>query len=611
MPDTEPDAGGRELAGVQHVAERRRRQHVPDGDRTSKHLTEQRASARGAGRQALPWGGGLGRHGAQASRSAPAHSASLGALDLEAQRQRPFPAAILLITLLALGVVGYYSFQTALQYERLGEKSIAEAGLSLANAKVQELEQVIIATDNRVFGMVDLGNLRSLESQWRPRALTETPSVRSLAVLDAEERVLAISTRASRRGAGRFRRLLEHQIVADLELQRQTPSRLRHLHRTYNKRSHLLSYKAVSHEGRRMYLVAHHDVGYLVREVFPTLFASKTGKEMLNVVGEDNQRVFGESLSQVGDYVVGHRFPTTLYQWRLQVAPISAPLLKETGRSSRFNQAALIGLCLGLILGAIAYSLYMAEQQRKLANLKSDFIANVSHELKTPLSVIGMFSEMLVSGRVTSPGQQREYLETIHAESGHLGGLIENVLDFAALERGKKQYEREPHDLFSIASEAVDTFRQRAGQQPVEVTLARTGEGTAMGLVDRRALFVALLNLLDNALKYGGGTAIEVTVKAGEAQTALVVRDRGPGIPPSEIKRVFERFYRSHRSPGVRGSGIGLSLVMQIATAHDGRAWAENAQSGGAQLTLQIPVHKASAREPTSTIDSPQPADIV
>lgn len=529
---------------------------------------------------------------------------------MEAFRQRPYPAAILLITVVALGVVGYYSFQTALRFERLGEKSIAEAGLSLANAKVQELEEVIIAADNRVFGMIDLYDLGSLESRWRPRAFTDTPSVRSLIVLDAQERVLAISTRASRSGSARFRRLLERRIIDDLELGEQTPARLRHLHRSYARRSHLMSYKAVFHEGKRFYLLAHHDVGYLVREVFPTLFVSKTGKEMLNVVGEDNQRVFGESLSQAGDYVVGHRFPTTLYRYRLQVAPISAPLLKETSRSSRFNQAALIGLCLALILGAIAYSLYMAEQQRKLANLKSDFIANVSHELKTPLSVIGMFSEMLVSGRVTTPEQRQEYLETIRTESEHLDGLIENVLDFAAVERGKQQYDREPHDLFEITSDAVETFRQRAGQQPVDVSLQREGGGTAVGLVDRRAILVATLNLLDNALKYGDGSRVDVLVTAGERHTRIAVRDRGPGIPEADLRRVFERFYRSRRSPGVRGSGIGLSLVMQIATAHGGGAWAENATDGGAQITMRIPVHRKRVRSGAS-IDRSPTTDIV
>ena len=514
---------------------------------------------------------------------------------MESTRPRFVHAVVLLITLVALGVVGHYSFRTAAQFERLGEKSIAEAGLWLARAKLKELEEEIIGADNRVFKAIDLSRPAELNNQWKDKARELSPSVRAVAIIDENENVVALSTRTSRSGRRKFKRLLTQRIIPDLKLSEQKTDRLRHLHRDYDGRSQLISYKAVRHRGRRHYLTAHHDVGYLVREVFPKLFVSTSGKEILNVINQDNRRVFGDSLSTAGDYVVGHRFPTTLYTWRLQVAPITAPLLKAKGRSSRFNQAALISLCLVLILLAVTYSLYTAEQQRKLANLKSDFIANVSHELKTPLSVIRMFSEMLLTGRVPEPGKQREYMETIFGESERLSGLIQNVLDFAAFERGKPHYEMHDRDLYAVVERAVDTFRYRLDRSGGQVVLRREGTGSGQARIDEQSILLAILNLLDNAAKYASGSPIEVTVDAHEKETRVSVRDRGPGIPASDLKRVFERFYRAEGRGATRGSGIGLSLVKQIATAHRGRAWAENPADGGARITIAVPTKPPSA----------------
>jgi two-component system phosphate regulon sensor histidine kinase PhoR len=282
------------------------------------------------------------------------------------------------------------------------------------------------------------------------------------------------------------------------------------------------------------------------------------------------------------------RFPTTLYAWRLQVAPKTAPLLKATGRTSRFNQAALIGLSLAVILIAVAFILYAADKERRLARLKSDFIANVSHELKTPLSVIRMFGEMLLTKRVRDDGKRVEYLEIICSESERLSGLIENVLDFAALERGKRTYDMSPTELDDLVARAIETFRYRFEREGAAVQLQRLGDPPS-AWVDEQAIMLAVINLLDNAVKYAGSMPVEVMIDARAADIEIRVRDHGPGIPQSDLKRVFERFYRSQSRGKTRGSGIGLSLVKHIAEAHGGRAWAENARDGGAIVGISLP----------------------
>jgi two-component system phosphate regulon sensor histidine kinase PhoR len=268
-----------------------------------------------------------------------------------------------------------------------------------------------------------------------------------------------------------------------------------------------------------------------------------------------------------------------------------------------------------VILIAVAFILYAADKERRLTRLKSDFIANVSHELKTPLSVIRMFGEMLLTKRVRDDRKQHEYLEIICTESERLSALIENVLDFAALERGKRQYEMHQAELSDLVARAIETFRYRIEREGAEVHLQRQGE-PSHARVDEQAIMLAVINLLDNAVKYGAGTPVDVVIEGRADEVQIRVRDRGPGIPASDMKRVFERFYRSQSRGKTRGSGIGLSLVKHIAEAHGGRAWAENASGGGAIVALSLPRRDPprTSQEPArsgASIDSAERTDIV
>ena len=507
---------------------------------------------------------------------------------MELARLKFVHRVVLPVLLIAIGFVAYYSFQTAAQFARLGERSIANSTLWLARDKVNRLEEQIIQVDNAIFNSLDLSHPRRLGEPWKTDEGEAIGGVRELAILDSQQHLLAFSSRAGKAGRQRFRSLLQNRIIADLNLNNVAVNRLYHLHKRYDNRSYLISYKAVEYDGQGYFLIAHHDTGYLLREVFPTMFTSDSGKEWINVVDENNNRIFGESLNRAGDYVVGHRFPTTLYGWRLQVAPTAAPLLEAKGRTSRVNQGLLIALCLAVIFAAVVFSLYVASQERRLASLKSDFIANVSHELKTPLSVIRMFAEMLSTNRVSDPQKRQDYLDIMSRESERLSSLIQNVLDFAALERGKQQYELEIRDLDVVVERALETFRYRLDQIGVRAKLISEG-GPHLCRVDEQSILLSVINLLDNAVKYGRGSEITVAVEGSEHEVTLSVRDRGPGIADGDLKRVFERFYRTARRSGVRGSGIGLSLVKHIAMAHGGRAWAEQAPGGGARIAIAIP----------------------
>lgn len=536
---------------------------------------------------------------------------------MENARLRLIYVVLLPALVVAACVLGYYTYVTARQFERLGEQSIAESSLLLLQDKAERIEQVIISADNQTFAAVDLDEEGSVQS-WKSRAEDISPSVRALIVLDGDRHIYGYAARASAADQRSFRRLFMSRMLPDLELEKLQPNRLMHLHRSYDGRNYLISYKAVRHEGRVFYLAAHHDTGYLVRNLFPEVLRNEAGQPIHNVVDQDNNRVFGPSVAKGGDYVVGRRFPTTLYMWRIQASPTTAPLLKEKGHTSRINQVALIALSLAIILTAVGFILYAADKERRLAEMKSDFIATVSHELKTPLSVIRMFGEMLLTRRVGDDSKREEYLEIICSETERLSGLIENVLDFAALERGKRRYEMHDCDLSDIAQRAIDTLHYRFEREGIEVRLQRTG-GAPRARLDEQALLLVIINLLDNAVKYGAGTPITVEVTSLEREIQLTVRDVGPGIPQTERRRIFERFYRMPSTRHSRGSGIGLAIVKRIAEEHQGRVFAYEAEGGGAVVGFAIPRRESAITAPPEArnsqdgaIDSDPPrADIV
>jgi two-component system phosphate regulon sensor histidine kinase PhoR len=502
-------------------------------------------------------------------------------------RRRLFGYVVLPAVTVAACVLAYYTWLTAVQFDRLGEQSIAQSTLLLVQEKVDRVERAIIDADNAVFHLIDLADPAAIEQRWPPLAERVSPSVRAVLVLDDGGTPVAYAARASREARAEFLKVFTDRIQPDLELERQPLGLLKHLHRSYGGSSYLISYEARQHEGRRYYLVLHHDTHYLVREEFPRLFVNEEGKRLYNIVDDDNRRVYGPSLARAGDYVVGRRFPTTLYQWRLQVAPKAAPELEARSRSRRTSEVGLIGLSFAIIVAGVVFFVYAAEKERRLSELKSEFIANVSHELKTPLSVVRMFAEMLLTGRVRNQEKQRQYLEMICRESERLQALIENVLDFAALERGKIRYELREHDVGEAVGRAVEALRFRFEQDGTEVRVTREG-GPARALLDEQTFVLAIVNILDNAVKYAGPGFLDVHVIGSAHEVVVRVRDRGPGIPASDLERVFERFYRA---PGTaaRGSGIGLSLVRYIAEAHGGRAWAENAEGGGAVVSIAVP----------------------
>jgi signal transduction histidine kinase len=280
--------------------------------------------------------------------------------------------------------------------------------------------------------------------------------------------------------------------------------------------------------------------------------------------------------------------------------PLDEVIRERSRRHVMYTSALAIALGLGLVA-----TIRGAARARELAQLKSDFVSTVSHELKTPLTSIRMFAEMLEQGVARGdPAKMARYHGVIVQESQRLGLLIANLLDYAQIEKGTRRYAQLRQGIAELARHAVTTFEtlrdpERGGRNSLAVAVSPEAMHAEV-LVDRDVVVGAVLNLLANAAKYGGAVhPIEVQVDADAGAAWIGVRDHGPGIPPAEQARIFREFYRApeaYRS-GVEGTGLGLALVKRHIEALGGTVEVASAVGEGATFTIRLP-RAAGGQEP-------------
>jgi len=245
-----------------------------------------------------------------------------------------------------------------------------------------------------------------------------------------------------------------------------------------------------------------------------------------------------------------------------------------------------------LTAGLIVIALFQLRREYDLSALRTDFVSGVSHELRTPLAQIRMFAETLMLGRVRSHEERERSLEIIDQEARRLTHLVENLLHFSRSERQSLRVAPVPLVLGPAIRAVLESFSPLADTRHVRLAMHLTDGLVAR--VDEGALRQMLLNLLDNAVKYGadGQTVTVGTERALTDRVQLWVQDQGPGIPDSDRERIWDQFWRLERDRGsaVAGTGIGLSVVRELAALHRGRVWVETAPGGGARFVIELPV---------------------
>jgi len=271
--------------------------------------------------------------------------------------------------------------------------------------------------------------------------------------------------------------------------------------------------------------------------------------------------------------------------------------IAEDVRRWKMGTMALIGF-IDLMLGAGLFLVYSnVRRELHLSRLKSDFVANVTHELKTPLALIRLFAETLELGRVQNEEKAQRYYRVISKESQRLTQLINNILDFSRIEAGRKEYNFRHRDVTRVVEEVLDAYRFQIEQQGFALEVAIDSEIPEIEL-DKEALGQALINLLNNAIKYSRDAKhIRVEVRQQDDRVLLSVADRGIGVAKGELKKIFNKFYRAEDSlvHETKGSGLGLALVRHIMEAHGGEVQVESAPGKGSSFTLVLPLKRDQA----------------
>jgi signal transduction histidine kinase len=291
---------------------------------------------------------------------------------------------------------------------------------------------------------------------------------------------------------------------------------------------------------------------------------------------------------------IEHAVGVMLPGWRVVAAPSRENAFTTIQRFIVWEYV-LVAALLGLSMFALALALRLAVQQVEVAALKSSFLANVTHELKTPLAMIRMASETLELGRVRSEDDSKRFLATIGRECRRLTHMINNVLDFAKIEEGKREFLFAPGDLRKVVKDSLEVFEPQLKQGGFELTV-ELPETMPPVEMDSQAITQCIINLVDNAMKYSQDHR-EIGLRVSANGTARVeVEDRGIGVPARDQERIFEKFTRAETGlvHNVKGSGLGLALVRHIARAHGGDVTLKSVPGEGSTFTLELPLTQGS-----------------
>ncbi len=390
--------------------------------------------------------------------------------------------------------------------------------------------------------------------------------------------------------------------VAETELKRALSKvQLQHVSVHDGATKHRLGYFRLPVSFQRAGLVAFGyeiDKNYVLTKVFPQVLRSvDLGPEVtVGITNERDSVLFIQEKLPVSRYLVTENFGENLAGWKVALFDRSGKTLEERVAGEKRQYVLLLGGVILMMALGIVVTVRAAVHEMEVARIQADFVANVSHELKTPLALIRMFGETLEMGIVSDEEKRKEFYTIIRKESERLTHLINNVLDFSKMNAGGKVYNLEEADLAEVVRSTLDAYEFHIRDLGFEVESHFPSEPILVP-IDKDAVSQALLNLLSNATQYSEERKhirVEVRKNASVAQVSIL--DEGVGIPKKEQDKIFEKFYRSStaKTKETRGVGLGLTLVKNIVEAHRGSIEVQSEEGQGSTFTLKIPLGEPS-----------------
>ncbi len=504
-------------------------------------------------------------------------------------------APIIFITIglivVSTAILSFFSYYYTVGRENIVETSLVQSNFKLAANYIDRIEKELVDNDLILSRMVDVDE----PSKWP--AMVEAIKNADLNV----DQVYFLRPNSDwplypsysydiRNEWGAFRASFK---VKDLDLDQRELDQPHHLHMEKANKYFFATYIVKeTRKGTRILVCYQMNVDKIV-VLLDRLLRDLQDRFYVSIVDYENNGVYGQPLSR-SKYYVEKRFPNTLYKWFLQMVPRNYTEIEQRVTNQRRTNLFFIILSMSLTFFSLAIISIGWRHDRQLRQLKDNFIGNVSHELKTPLSLIRMFSEILVMGRVKDEDKKREYYQIIYNESDRMSRLIANLLDFASLIRGVEHKHFEKTNIAQLVAKALEAYRHEIQKEGFELNLD-SDPRVPDGFADPNAITMAFMNLLDNSIKYSKEQKrIDVKVWCDTQFVSLSVTDKGVGIPASEQQKIFEKFYRGgdpfvHK---IRGSGIGLSITKHVAEMHGGAVLVESEPGKGSTFTLKIPIRE-------------------
>ncbi|OGD18186.1 MAG: hypothetical protein A2W03_00430 [Candidatus Aminicenantes bacterium RBG_16_63_16] len=323
-----------------------------------------------------------------------------------------------------------------------------------------------------------------------------------------------------------------------------------------------------------------------LRQNFPS------GETTWSVKGNSGAAVLSSDNPPAGPVTFRTNFAANVPDWTLEFHQPPPRLLKTFLFSRRGFYSLVFLLIAGILVFGLALTIRAVSHELELARMKSDFVSTVSHEFKSPLTSIRQLAEMLQSGRVPSEERRQQYYDVLLEQSERLALLTDNILSLARIEEGRAEFTFESTDVTALIAGVVSPIQDRVRHEGFALEL-KAASPIPFIAVDRSALSQAIANLIDNAIKYSGGSKkILITASIEGQSLAIAVEDFGIGINKEDIPKLFERFYRGgdELTRTVKGSGLGLTLVKEIVQAHRGKVRVESEPGKGSVFSILLPL---------------------
>ncbi len=342
---------------------------------------------------------------------------------------------------------------------------------------------------------------------------------------------------------------------------------------------------------------------YIVNEVLPPILTNYFGKSeetgiVVWVRDWTNNRVLATNDTTIQydrnlrDHVMGFSGSGFFDNWSLNLAFLDAPVTNAYNETLIKNLIVL-GVAVLFLLGALIFMFVTAQRERHLAQRQASFLANVTHELKTPLAVMQAAGENISDGRVTEPKRLKQYGEHIYNESIRLRSMIEKLLDVARVDSGQNMIKAAPYSIHNLMNKFLNENREYIENKGFEVKFKSSAED-ALCMIDSDSFETIVSNLTENAIKYSRNEKrIEYQISSNKDSVFFSISDHGVGIPKKEQKNIFKKFYRvddsASKSTKIKGHGLGLSIVRNMVSLNGGKIEVKSSSGKGTTFIVRFP----------------------